>query len=673
VNHLASEKSPYLLQHASNPVDWYPWGEEALRRARAENRPVFVSIGYATCHWCHVMAHESFEDSGVAALMNRAFVSIKIDREERPDLDEHFMEVCQLLTGSGGWPLTVVLTPEGKPFFAGTYIPRENAYGRMGMMELVPAIAELWSVRRADVDSSVKEIARALAGRAQETGAGTIPDRDAIVRAAAGMARLYDPRNGGFGTAPKFPMPVIALLLLRAWDRSRDPGTLSMVEKSLATMRNGGVYDQVGFGFHRYSTDALWRVPHFEKMLYDQALLLVAYCEAWQATGRDFYRTTAREIAAYMLRDMTSPEGAFYSAEDADSEGEEGRFYTWTEAELPVTLSADERSELESRYGRLGAARAILYRDPADTSPPGRVEAALLEARRGRVRPLRDDKVLADWNGLMIAALSRAGGAFDQPELVQAAGKAARFVLGRMSRDGRLLHRYRDGEAAIPAFAEDLAFMAWGLLEHYEASFEVSSLKAARAQVDVLVAHYWDSDSGGFFRTADDAEVPPGGRSKPLRDGVIPSANSAAMLVLLRLARITGSADYQRMAESIMRVYPAEAAEDAYSHSVFLAALDFAAGPVHEVVIAGDPDAEDTRAMVGEIRRRFLPRKVLLLRPEGTEPAETSASPEITEVAPFTGPLAMREGKATAYVCRDRACGLPTTDAAKMLELLLRM
>jgi uncharacterized protein len=664
VNHLAAEKSPYLLQHAANPVDWYPWGEEAFRRARAENRPVFVSIGYATCHWCHVMAHESFEDERVAALMNGAFVSIKIDREERPDLDEHFMDVCQLLTGSGGWPLTVVLTPDGKPFFAGTYIPRENAYGRMGMMELVPAIAELWSARRTDVDSSVEEIARALAGRVTETGAETAVDAGAILRAAKGMGRHYDAHNGGFGTAPKFPMPVIALLLLRAWDRSRDPGTLAMVEKSLTAMRNGGVYDQVGFGFHRYSTDALWRVPHFEKMLYDQALLLLAYCEAWQATGGEFYRMTAREIAAYVLRDMTSPEGAFYSAEDADSEGEEGRFYTWSEAELPSTLSAEERSSLESRYGKLGAARGILYRDPADISPPGRIESMLLAARGGRVRPLRDDKVLADWNGLMIAALSRAGGAFDQPELVKAAGKAARFVLDGMSRDGRLLHRYRDGEAAIPAFAEDLAFMAWGLLEHYEASFQVSSLKAAQALVDALVAHHWDSESGGFFRTADDAEVPPGGRSKPLRDGVVPSANSAAMLVLLRLARVTGSADYQRMAESIVRLYPAEAAEDAYSHSVFLAALDFAAGPVHEVVIAGDPDAEDTRAMVRDIRRRFLPRKVLLLRPEGTEPAE------ISEIAAFTDPLSMREGKATAYVCRDHACALPTSDIVKMRELL---
>ena len=667
MNHLAAEKSPYLLQHAANPVDWYPWGEEAFRRARAENRPVFVSIGYATCHWCHVMAHESFENERVAALMNGAFVSIKIDREERPDLDEHFMDVCQLLTGSGGWPLTVVLTPDGKPFFAGTYIPRENAYGRMGMMELVPAIAELWSARRADVDSSVEEIAQALAGRARETGAGTAVEADAAVRAAGGMAGHYDPRNGGFGTAPKFPMPVITLLLLRAWDRSRDPGTLAMVEKSLTAMRNGGIYDQVGFGFHRYSTDAFWRVPHFEKMLYDQALLLLAYCEAWQATGSDFYRMTAREIAGYVLRDMTSAEGGFYSAEDADSEGEEGKFYTWTEAELPSTLSAEERSELERRYGKLGTARGILCRDPADTSPPGRAEKALLEARGGRVRPLRDDKVLADWNGLMIAALSRAGGAFDEPALVQAAGKAARFVLGRMSRDGRLLHRYRDGEAAIPAFAEDLAFLAWGLLEHYEASFDVSSLKDALALVDTLAAHHWDADSGGFFRTADDAEIPPGGRSKPLRDGVIPSANSAALLVLLRLARITGNAGYQKMAESIIRLYPAEAVDDAYSNAVFLSAVDFAAGPVYEVVISGDPDAEDTRAMARDVRSRFLPRKVLLLRPGN---AGSAAADGITEVAPFTGPLDMRDGRATAYVCRDHACGLPTTDPAKMRELL---
>ena len=437
-----------------------------------------------------------------------------------------------------------------------------------------------------------------------------------------------------------------------------------MVEKSLTAMRNGGVYDQVGFGFHRYSTDAFWRVPHFEKMLYDQALLLLAYCEAWQATGTELFRMTAREIAAYVLRDMTSPEGAFYSAEDADSEGEEGKFYTWTESELPSTLSAEDRSGLEKRYGKLGMARGILYRDPEDTSPPGKIESALLEARRGRIRPLRDDKVLADWNGLMIAALSRAGGAFDEPELVRAAGKAAHFVLGRMRPGGRLLHRYRDGDAAIPSFAEDLAFLSWGLLEHYEASFEVSSLKEAVSLVEVLLARHWDEASGGFFRTADDAEALPGGRSKPLRDGVIPSANSIALLVLLRLARITGSIDYQEKAESIIRLYPADAEKDAYSHAVFLSAVDFAAGPTHEVVIAGDPRAEDTRAMMREIRRRFLPRAVLLFRPQDGAPAE------ITKIAPFTEPLVMREGRATAYVCRDRACELPTTDVGKMRELL---
>jgi uncharacterized protein YyaL (SSP411 family) len=675
VNHLAAEKSPYLLQHAGNPVDWYPWGEEAFRRARADNRPVFLSIGYATCHWCHVMAHESFEDERVAALMNAVFVSIKVDREERPDLDEHFMNVCQLLTGSGGWPLTVVLTPEGKPFFAGTYIPRENAYGRMGMMELVPAIADLWSERRDDVDASVEEIARALAGRMQQEGDGIPIDAGAVLRAADGISRHYDSRNGGFGSAPKFPMPVLSLLLLRAWDRSRDSDTRAMVEKSLTAMRNGGIYDQVGFGFHRYSTDAFWRVPHFEKMLYDQALLLLAYCETWQAAGSDpaadgtrgaafLMRMTSREIATYVLRDMTSPEGAFYSAEDADSEGEEGKFYTWTEAELPLSLSVEERAELQKRYGTFGTARGILFRDPADTSPPGRIESALLHAREGRVRPLRDDKVLADWNGLMIAALSRAGGAFDEPSLVHAAGKAARFVLDRMSPGGRLLHRYRDGEAAIPAFAEDLAFLAWGLLEHYEASFEVPSLKGAVAQIDALLAHHWDQGSGGFFRTADDAEALPGGRSKPLHDGVIPSANSVALLVLLRLARITGNSDYQGKAESIIRLYPAEAVEDAYSHAVFLAAVDFAAGPTYEVVIAGDPEAEDTRAMVREIRRRFLPRKVLLFRPANVRRAE------ISEIAAFTDPLAMREGKATAYVCRNHACELPTSDVGRVLELL---
>jgi uncharacterized protein YyaL (SSP411 family) len=665
LNRLAKEKSPYLLQHAENPVDWYAWGDEAFRRAKDDDKPVFLSIGYSTCHWCHVMEHESFEAESVAALMNSTFVSVKVDREERPDIDAHFMRICQLLTGAGGWPLTMVLTPEGKPFFAATYIPKDNAYGRKGMRELVPEIAELWASRRAEVDASAEAVGRELADRARESsGTGGAPDPEAAGQAARQLSRMFDSENGGFGDAPKFPMPVLFPLLLRAWERGKDPEVLRMVEQSLTGMRNGGIFDQLGFGFHRYSTDAHWLVPHFEKMLYDQALLLLAYTETWQAVGKDFYRRTAEEIAAYVLRDMTSPEGAFYSAEDADSEGEEGKFYTWTEREAAATLGQAELGQFVETYGVLRPGQNILHRDSADVSAPGGREETLFAAREGRIRPFKDDKVLADWNGLMIAALARAGGAFDDPRLVEAAGRAADFVLHRMSPEGRLCHRFRDGETAITAFAEDHAFLAWGLLELYEAGFEERFLSRALDVMQGLTAHHWDAEEGGFFQTAADAPPLPGGRVKQLSDGVIPSANSVALLVLLKLARITGSVEYQRMAEAIMRLSPSRGAEDAYSHAFFLCAMDMAAGPFFEIVIAGIPDGSDARSIAREVRRRFIPRKVLILRP--TDDAE----PPIVRIAPFTKPLASLNGKAAAYVCRDHACSLPTVDPAKLLSLL---
>jgi hypothetical protein len=558
----------------------------------------------------------------------------------------------------------MILTPEGKPFFAATYIPKDNAYGRTGMLELIPEIAQVWATRRAEVDASAEAIGKELADRANERPAGGgAPDPDSAGQAARQLSRMFDPAHGGFGDAPKFPMPVLFPLLLRAWDRGRDPEMLRMVEQSLTAMRNGGIYDQAGFGFHRYSTDAHWLVPHFEKMLYDQALLLLAYTETWQAVGNDFYRRTAEEIAAYVLRDMTSPEGAFYSAEDADSDGEEGKFYTWTEQETGAVLGPG-LGQFAKTYGTLGPGQNILHRDPADTSPPGKLEQLLFSAREARIRPFKDDKVLADWNGLMIAALARAGGAFDEPKLIAAAGKAADFVLDRMSPEGRLCHRFRDGETAITAFAEDHAFLAWGLLELYEAGFEERFLSAALDVMQALIQRHWDPDDGGFFRTAAAAPQLPGGRVKPLTDGVVPSANSVALLVLLKLARITGSAEYQQMAEAVMRLSGGRGAEDPYSHASFLCAMDMAAGPFLEVIVAGKPNGRDTRAMAAEVRRRFMPRKVLILRPTD------SAEPTIVRIAPFTKSLAALNGKAAAYVCRDQACSLPTNDPAKLLALL---
>jgi hypothetical protein len=672
VNHLASEASPYLLQHAHNPVDWYPWGEEAFARARSEDRPVFLSIGYSTCHWCHVMERESFEDPEVAEHMNGAFVSVKVDREERPDLDDHFMAVSQVLTGGGGWPLTIVLTPAGKPFFAATYIPRESMSGRMGMIDLVPRIVHAWTSRRDEVLSSADSIAAEIARLAASPPGGGSCDGASVGRAAEALAAHADDENGGFGTAPKFPMPTLYPLLLRAWKRTGSAAALAMAEKGLVAMRNGGVYDQVGFGFHRYSTDAEWLVPHFEKMLYDQALLALAYTEAWQATGRDFYRATAREIAACVLRDLRTPDGAFCSAEDADSEGEEGKFYLWTAAEIRACLGTDASAAFIDRYGvkdhgNFPGSRGqnILHRQPGDEALPGEAEAALLARRGSRVRPFLDDKVLVDWNGLMIAALAREAAAFGDTELAAAAVRAASFLLARMKDpSGRLLHRLRAGAAAIPAFADDYAFLAWGLLELYGATFDPRWLVEARDLADQLLELFWDPEGGGFFQTAEGEGDARAARRKSQADGVLPSANSVGVLVLARLADITGDSRYRQKAEQAAAAFPREAVRASISFGAFLSAIDVLAGPTFQVVVAGDPAAPDTQAMLRELQQRFLPRVTVLLRPAG------DAGAQLSRIAPSTAAQVPLGGRATAYVCRDGACRLPTTDVSAMLAQL---
>ena len=676
MNHLAAERSPYLLQHAGNPVAWHPWGEEAFARARREDKPVFLSIGYSTCHWCHVMERESFEDTKVADLMNAVFVSIKVDREERPDLDDHYMAAAQMLTGSGGWPLTILMTPDGEPFYAATYIPRESAYGRLGMLELVPRIGELWRTRREEVLSSAGSIAKEIVRVAAiPTGGGGF-DAASLERASGALAGRFDAVNGGFGDAPKFPMATVYPFLLRSWKRSGDPGTLAMVEQSLAAMRAGGIFDQLGFGFHRYSTDDRWLVPHFEKMLYDQALLALAFTETWQATRNELYRRTAREVFAYVLRDLRSPDGAFFAAEDADSEGEEGKFYLWQAEEAREVLGNEAFTSLSRTYGiREGgnfkepggrsSGDNILHRQPGDTTASGEAEAVLLAARGLRERPFRDDTVLADWNGLMIASLARAGAAFEEPALTRAAEAATAFVLGRMrGPDGRLRHRFRAGEAGIPAFADDYSFLAWGLLDLYGATFDVRHLGQAVALVGELISHFWDDAAGGFFQSADDAGDSRTVRRKPIHDGVLPSANSAGLLVLARLAELTGRTEYRRMAERIVNTYPGEVPSASISFGTFLAALDLVVGPSYDVVVAGDPAADDTNAMLRELQRRFLPRVTVILRPTDI------TDPPIRRLAPFTAGQVALDGKATAYVCHAGACRLPTTDIRTMLEQL---
>jgi len=688
-NRLVFEKSPYLLQHASNPVDWYPWGEEAFRKARDEDKPIFLSIGYSTCHWCHVMERESFEDPEVAELMNATFVNIKVDREERPDIDSIYMSVCQAMTGGGGWPLTIIMTPDKKPFFAGTYFPKEGRFGRPGMLDLVPRIRQSWKIRREELQDSAEKITahvRSMSARVAgaELGLGSLK---------AGYEQLaarFDAQHGGFGSAPKFPSPHDLTFLLRYWKRSGQEQALRMVEKTLQAMRAGGMYDHVGFGFHRYSTDAQWLVPHFEKMLYDQALLVIAYVEAYQATGKEEYARTTREILTYVLRDMTSPEGGFYSAEDADSEGVEGKFYVWTRDEVLDVLGESDGDAFCRLFNIEPGGNFSNPHCPPKTNIPhharpladrarelnlsvdelrARQEVArqkLFEARERRVHPNKDDKILTDWNGLMIVALAKAARALDEPKYATAAQRAADFVLTNLRDDrGRLLKRYRQGEAGLPAHLDDYAFMVWGLLDLYEANFEVRNLEAALALTREMLTHFWDDSDGGLYFTADDGEELPV-RTKAVCDGAVPSGNSVAMLNLLRLGRITADAELEAKAAAIGRVFSAQVNRAASAHTQLLCALDFGVGPSYEVVVAGQPGAADTTRMLRVLRGRFIPNKVVLLRPNEPE------APPITRFARFTKHQLSFEGKATAYVCTNYACKAPATDAQEMLALLLQ-
>lgn len=688
-NRLAREKSPYLLQHAENPVDWYPWGEEAFERARREDKPIFLSIGYSTCHWCHVMEHESFEDSAVAALMNAAFVSIKVDREERPDIDNLYMGICQMMTGSGGWPLTIIMTPDKKPFYAATYIPRENAYGRMGMLQLIPRISDLWRERRDEAVGSADHIS-SLVREAAVTKAGPAVDRATIEAAVQGLRGRYDSRFGGFSQAPKFPSPHNLTLLLRYWNRTGDSTSLAMVEQTLQAMRAGGIYDHIGFGFHRYSTDQKWLVPHFEKMLYDQAMLIMAYTEAYQATGNPDYAKVVGEIVTYVLRDLTSPEGAFYSAEDADSEGEEGRFYVWTTSEVRDALTGDDADlankvfnitadgnfvdqatrgrngtnipHLQQPLDALAASSGLSPEEISDRLEA--LRARLLEVRSRRVRPHRDDKVLTDWNGLMIAALAKAAQALDRPEYAKAAAHAADFVLANL-RDskGRLLHRYRDGEAGLPAHVDDYAFMTWGLLELYEATFDLRRLETALELTETLVQHHWDGISGGFYFTADDGEGLLA-RQKETYDGAIPSGNSVAMLNLVRLGRMTGQRDLEEKAAAIGRAFSEQVRGTPSAHCQMLQGVDFLLGPSYEIVICGGADAPDTHRMIRAIASRFIPSKVTLLKTAGT------GSDRLAKAASYTQAMTPIGNQATAYVCREFSCQQPTTDLSLVLKFL---
>jgi len=685
-NNLLHEKSPYLLQHAHNPVDWYPWGDDAFQRAIREDKPVFLSIGYATCHWCHVMSHESFEDEMVARLLNDAFVCIKVDREERPDIDNVYMMVCKIMTGSGGWPLNIVMTPDKKPFFAATYIPREGRFGMTGMLDLIPKISLLWRSQRSDMVSSAEQIKNALITASASDTTHTL-DEQVLTSAFEDLLLRFDHEYGGFGSSPKFPAPHTIMFLLRYWNRTGDPRALRMVTKTLDEIRRGGIYDHIGFGIHRYSTDARWRVPHFEKMLYDQALLAIAYTEAYLATQKPQYRAAAEEILSYVLRDLTSPEGAFYSAEDADSEGREGAFYLWTTEELERALGREDATLARTIYNVTpdgnffdphgGSRNNILYLVPSlekiaqkHSITPHEIAAryetirsTLFFVRQQRPRPTRDDKVLADWNGLAIAAFAKAAQAFKRPDYADAAARAARFILSSMrSPDGGLYHRYREREAAIPSFAEDYACMVWGLFELYEATFNARYISAAVELNRNHVTNFWDSIHGGFFTVSGTSEqllV----RRKEIYDGALPSCNSIAFLNLVRLARLTGSSDLDSMAAKLCAFFAKKVQESPALHALFLCALNHALGPSHEVVIAGKREGNDSQALVYAYHTRFLPSVVVLfLSDDGKD--------IIVDLSHYAGLYCTTNGQATAYVCSGHACSAPTTNPEKLLESL---
>ncbi len=671
-NRLIKEKSPYLLQHAYNPVDWYPWSQEALDKAKAEDKPIFLSIGYSTCHWCHVMEDECFKDQQVADLLNQAFVCIKVDREERPDLDATYMAVCQAMGRNCGWPLNIMLTPKLNPFFAASYIPKFSKPGLVGVLDLVPQIMQVWKIQRQQAEiigADIKARIQSIEKRTSQTQLGKEVLQDAYDR----LTLDYDPDNGGFGTAPKFPTPHKLLYLLRYYAKTSQKKPLAIVENTLNKMRQGGIDDQLGFGFHRYSTDERWLVPHFEKMLYDQALMALAYAEAFQATGAKRFALAAKEIMDYVLRDLASPQGGFYSAQDADSEGEEGKFYLWTIDEVLDTLNPADGELAVHIYGLkpegnfLGSkGKNVLHiGEPLEELAPYKglslqelidrlhaIRVTLFEARKKRVAPATDDKVLTDWNGLMIAALSKVGSILNDQNYLDAATKTANFILTKMQKGNVLFHRYAKGETGIEGFLDDYAFFSYGLIGLYEATFQNKYLEAASGLTKTMVAKFWDDKNGGFYQAqVAEASMP---KMKQLYDGAIPSGNSVALLDLLLLSRLTNEPTYEAMATEMTQAFGQEVEGAPEAYTFFLCAFDFMVGPSYSVTLVGDPKQKNTEEMLDALRKYYLPTTIISLK-----------NPDTVGIG-----FQQIEGKATAYVCKNQTCLPATNNIVSMLKLL---
>ncbi|MFO0896424.1 MAG: thioredoxin domain-containing protein [Pirellulales bacterium] len=684
-NRLAQETSPYLLQHAGNPVDWHPWGPEALERAKTEDKPIFLSIGYSACHWCHVMEHESFENRAIAALLNAQFVCIKVDREERPDLDQIYMQAVQLMTGRGGWPMSVFLTPALEPFYGGTYWPPHDRQGMPGFDRVLTAVADAWHARRDqlfDQARTLTEHLQSAAAPASESQLGV----QHVVDAAGELLRLVDRRHGGFGGAPKFPHPMDLQLLLRVWSRTQKADLLEIVTLTLDKMAGGGIYDHLGGGFHRYSVDERWLVPHFEKMLYDNALLLATYVEGFQATGEPRYARVARETADYVLRDLTDSAGGFHSTEDADSEGEEGKFYVWTPRELEQVLGAERARTFGYCYDvsepgnfeghnilnlpkTVAQCAKVLGRDEAELEAElAASRAALLAVRGGRVRPGLDDKVLVSWNGLMIDALARAARPLDEPRYLAAAEQAARFILEKMRRaDGRLLHTYRAGRAHLDAYLDDYACLAGALVSLYEAGFDERWIVEALGLVDVMLAQFRDPATGGFFYTAADHEALLL-RPQELMDNATPSASSMAATALVRLAKLTGRDDLREAAEQTLQASAGVIDRSATAAGQALLALDLLVGPTHEIVVLGEAASGPTLEALTSLAKRYLPRKLVACR-ESDENAvsERRGSPPPSPLDPLFAGKSPLGDEPTVFICENFACQAPVAGLASAL------
>ena len=680
MNRLADSKSPYLLQHKNNPVDWFPWGVEAFEKAKEENKPIFLSIGYSTCHWCHVMEHESFEDQQVAELMNENFVSIKVDREEMPEVDHLYMSVCQAMTGRGGWPLTIVMSPEKEPFFAGTYFPKTGRGNRPGMLELIPSLMNAWNNKQEDIQKTIEQVNNYL-DKANNVQPGSELNRNTIDDAYNNFIERYDKNFGGFGKAPKFPSPHNLLFLLRYHKAYQDTMAKTMVENTLSKMRLGGIFDHIGFGFHRYSTDQEWFLPHFEKMLYDQAMISLAYLEAFEISKKQEYASIAHEIFSYVARDMTDENGGFYSAEDADSEGEEGKFYVWSTSEIDKILGPVQGKQFTDVYGfnengnfhDEATGQLVPNNIPylknriIDYSVKNNIDIkslkvtleknrnTLFEYRRNRIHPLKDDKILTDWNGLMIAALAKGGTILKEDKYTNAAERSANFILDNLrDENGRLYKRYRNGSTGLQPHIDDYAFFIWGLLNLYESNFNTYYLKSALELSEIMVADFLDKKRGGFFIGPNNGEkliV----RAKDSYDGAIPSGNAVAAMNFIRISKFTGDSKWEDIAQNTFLAFSESIKRIPSAHSFMLTSFMYGLDNPKEIVIVAKEKNAKTMSSIRKIQEVYNPNSIIIFK-------ELKNRTELDNIAPWTTMHDTVNDQITYYICENFSCRRPTTD-----------